>query len=697
MHLRLRTIFATVTVLSTLGVGCTLSILAMQSAIENTQEYSRQITLERGKSGIKTIELLLGESEDILQTMANYIERRHQDPDILNLIPRFWLDYQRNFKNKGSVIYVESGTGRGVSCNIDDKIETFSQLEDLSFELVDVATGSSRIVPDFRASEFFRAAMTTRKGGWIQFSALGSNRDRNNHRGITKFVPVKDPMRAGQVMGVLGLDITMDWISEYLKESLANSTVKSIAFVLERRSDGGFAVIADTERSLSEKHGDLDNDGYLDSDAMIEEILSATKLVIPTELTYASEHQSYHKTIRTSQGAFYATFLCPFPGRPPHWILCFLVSEQDLLAPAKSRLLMHLGITVAIIIASLFLTTWIAFAIARPIEDVSRTARNLGQLNFEKRSPVKSSIHEVSELGNAINSMQIGISSFLRYVPQDLLRRYMVSGRTATIDSEQVEVTVIFADIKDFTSLSEKIEPMVLVRQLNEFLETISACISEHKGTVDKYIGDAVMAFWNAPIRVPGHAREACACVLAFSLRMENLQSKWMAEGLVPMNIRVGLHTGEAIVGNLGSSVRLNYTIIGDAVNLASRLEGLNKVYETSNLISESTRAMAGAEFLTRPVDIVAVKGKKSSIQVHELINWTDKATKQEHDLSQLTLVAWNLYQNQRFLEAETAYRKILTQFPSDGLAKTMANRCAEMALAPPSTPWSGIFRAHNK
>lgn len=697
MRLKLRTIFATVTVLSTLGVGCILSVLAMQNTIEGLQEYSRQITLEKGNAGIRAIELLLSESEDILQTMADYIERRHQSPEILNLIPRFWLDYQHNFKNKGAMVFIEAGTGKGVACDVDNNIKMIRSVDDDSFEIVDSATGVSNPIHDFRSLPFFRSGMTTRKPGWTQFYAFSNKLNGQNSRGITKFIPVKDPLNKDRFIGMLGLDINMEWVSEYLKNSLAKSTVRSIAFVLERRSNGMFNLIADTEHSLDESGLDIDGDGYVDPDELGDEIVSATKMVIPKELTNDNESQAYHDTIKTKQGVFYATFLCPVPGQPPHWILCFLVCEQDLIAPAKNRLFVHLGITGGTIIVSLFLTTWIGFSIAKPIEDLSRTARNLGELKLVREPPTKSLIHEVDELGNAIRSMHTGISSFLRYVPQDLLRRYMSSGQTATIDSELTEVTILFADVKDFTSLSEQIEPMILVRQLNEFLEAISVCILEHNGTVDKYIGDAVMAFWNAPIRVVGHAREACSCVLEFSPRMAVLQNKWIREGLTPMQIRVGLHTGDAIVGNLGSSVRLNYTIIGDAVNLASRLEGLNKAYGTANLISETTRSMAGFEFLTRPVDIVAVKGKNASVQVHEIMSWAKKATEQEHELARQTSHAWNLYKNQAFKEAEAAYSNILKHYPHDGLAKTMLGRCKDLLASPPSAPWSGVYRSRNK
>ena len=697
MRLKLRTIFATVTVLSTLGVGCILSMLAMQSTIKGLQDFSRQITLEKGNAGIRSIELLLSESEDILQTMADYIERRHQAPEILDLIPRFWLDYQHNFKNKGAMVYIEAGTGKGVACDINNNTKIIRQLDDQSFEIVDSNTGVSQPIPDFRSLPFFRSGMATRKPGWTQFYAFNNKLNGQNFRGITKFIPVKDPLNKDRFIGMLGLDINMEWVSEYLKNTLAKSPVRSIAFVLERRRNGMFNLIADTEHSLNESGLDLDGDGYVDPDELGDEIMSATKMVIPKELTNDNESQVYHDTISTKQGTFYATFLCPFPGQPPHWILCFLASEEELIAPAKRRLLVHLGITGGTIIVSLFLTTWIGFSIAKPIENLSRTARNLGQLKLAREPMTKSLIHEVDELGNAIRSMHTGISSFLRYVPQDLLRRYMSSGQTATIDSELTEVTILFADVKDFTSLSEQIEPMILVRQLNEFLETISVCILEHNGTVDKYIGDAVMAFWNAPIRVPGHAREACSCVLEFSPRMAALQNKWLSEGLIPMKIRVGLHSGEAIVGNLGSSVRLNYTIIGDAVNLASRLEGLNKAYGTSNLISESTRAFAGFEFLTRPVDIVAVKGKNTSVQVHELMDWANKATEQQKELARQTSHAWNLYQQHNFIEAEAAYSTILKHFPMDGLASTMAERCKELIASPPATPWSGVYRSRNK
>jgi adenylate cyclase len=181
-------------------------------------------------------------------------------------------------------------------------------------------------------------------------------------------------------------------------------------------------------------------------------------------------------------------------------------------------------------------------------------------------------------------------------------------------------LTIFFADIRGFTSLAEQMEPETLGEFLIEILSAMTVVIFRHKGLVDKYIGDAVMAFWGAPVVIPDHAARCCEAALEMLAAFDALNADWQARGLPRIDVNIGIHTGEPIVGNFGSVDRFDYTAVGDAVNLASRLESMNKTYGTKILISESTRAALDASFTSREVGRIRVRGREQETTIHELL-----------------------------------------------------------------------------
>jgi adenylate cyclase len=188
------------------------------------------------------------------------------------------------------------------------------------------------------------------------------------------------------------------------------------------------------------------------------------------------------------------------------------------------------------------------------------------------------------------------------------------------LGGQKKEMTVLFSDIRGFTTLSEKLEPEKLVAILNEYFTAMTEVILQSGGVLDKFIGDAIMAFWGAPQEAPDHAQRACRTALKMIAKLEELKKEWSKRDLPEINIGVGINSGQMIVGNMGSAKRFDYTVIGDNVNLASRLEGLNKQYGTSIIISQFTYDKVKEKFEGEFLDKVAVKGKEIPVEIFKLV-----------------------------------------------------------------------------
>jgi class 3 adenylate cyclase/CHASE2 domain-containing sensor protein len=219
-------------------------------------------------------------------------------------------------------------------------------------------------------------------------------------------------------------------------------------------------------------------------------------------------------------------------------------------------------------------------------------------------------------------------SVFGKYVSPVVIDNLIKNPDKLNLGGEKRNITIFFSDIRGFTPISERLEPEELVHLLNEYLTEMTSIIRKNQGLVDKFMGDAIMAFWGAPLDQPDHAERACSSSLEMIDKLKELQKKWKKEGIPSFDIGIGLNSGEAIVGNMGSSNRFDYTAMGDNVNIASRLEGLNKNYGTNIIISENTYKMVKDKFKTRKLDVVQVKGKKKSIIIYELLSKKNKPSK---------------------------------------------------------------------
>jgi adenylate cyclase len=298
--------------------------------------------------------------------------------------------------------------------------------------------------------------------------------------------------------------------------------------------------------------------------------------------------------------------------------------------------------------------------------------------------------------------------AFSSYVSPALVTEILHNPDKLKLGGENRIITVLFSDIRGFTTLSEKTTPELLVSLLNEYLSPMTQIVMNERGTLDKYIGDAIMAIFGAPLDVPDHSRRACITALGMLEKLEKLNQEWEGKGWPRVSIGVGINTGEAIVGNMGSNVRFDYTAIGDTVNLASRLEGLNKFYGTEIIISKSTlddfnssgSALAGRKeeppFLVRELDLVQVKGKYQQISIFELMGLDAKDSKKA-ELVDLFMKALNLYREQRFYEAKEAFSEVLKNFPGDEPSALYIKRCSDYMEIPPPVDWDGVYITKEK
>jgi adenylate cyclase len=400
-----------------------------------------------------------------------------------------------------------------------------------------------------------------------------------------------------------------------------------------------------------------------------------------------SSYDSGSKTARRERfvaaGDAYAVTLTPlaFPG----WTLATVIPEAEFLGPIETtirRLLVGLAI---LIIAAGILSAWLARrVIARPLITVVDELKHIErfELNQVRRHP--SRIAELENLSSAIADMAAGLAAFRKYIPADLVRMLVREGVEPHPGGSIRTLTVLFADIAGFTGLSERLGDRI-IPLLSGYLDIMSREVSAAGGTIDKFIGDAVMAFWGAPAANADHAVDACRAALT-------CQSALRASGLTddrgqPLKVRIGINTGEMLVGNIGSEYRLNYTVIGDAVNVASRLEGANKAYGTDIIIGEETRRLAGDRIHARELDRLMVYGRAGGLAIYELLAVAEAGAKPPSwvGLYESGLAA---YRARDFAGAAIFFQKLLAVRPSDQPACVMLERCGEFLESPPGEDW---------
>jgi len=286
--------------------------------------------------------------------------------------------------------------------------------------------------------------------------------------------------------------------------------------------------------------------------------------------------------------------------------------------------------------------------------------------------------------------------AFQYYLTASVINEMLKDPTKLKLGGVKKDLSVLFSDIRGFTTISEKLTPEELVRLLNEYLTAMTNIVFKYEGLLDKYMGDAIMAVFGAPLDQPDHARRACLTALEMMSELHKLQKKWDAEGRPVLDIGIGINSGEMVVGNMGSEMRFDYTVMGDMVNLGSRLEGINKEYGSNIIISEFTYQAVQDSVCCRELDLVRVKGKNKPVKIMELLgekkdeaDWKDFITSFEKGLV--------LYRKAKWDEAIAQFKQALTIRADDFVSNMYIERCQSLKEQPPPQPWDGVFTMTRK
>lgn len=509
---------------------------------------------------------------------------------------------------------------------------------------------------------------------------------------ITASVPLRNV--EGKFIGVLACDIGIEKLSVLLAKQKASRS--GINFIVNDKNElVSFPDVNETYVSFTDPVTKQETVRL----AKIAE-MGDTSITRAYEL-YKKNHMSHFRFERDD--IEYVAHFSHFPGTfSRDWTLGLMAPYDDFVGPIRETSQDVVMISLLILVISVILLIVFSQKISYPIETLAGHMRRIRDLDLDAPAALNSRFFEITQMENALNAMRDGLAAFGKFVPKTLVRTLIQEGGNVTLGGERRKLTIMFSDIESFTSVSEKMESGALMNHLSSYMSELSDIILAHKGTIDKFIGDAIMSFWGAPEKDPKSAQNACKAALLCAHHLVDLNKKWEEEKLPRLNTRFGIDFGEVIVGNMGSSDRMNYTVIGDHVNLASRLEGINKLYHTTIAISETVHKEVDKLFLTRPMDIVAVKGKEKGVLIFELVAQLGedpllKATQEQIEWCELTTQAFEKYLHQDWEGAIKVYEKVLVLKPADPLSVLYIERCHGLIDNPPQGEWDPIQRIHSK
>lgn len=492
--------------------------------------------------------------------------------------------------------------------------------------------------------------------------------------GITAARAIRRP--DGSVRGVLGADLELGKLGTFLDEFEVGDS--GAAFLL---LDGGGAVVPLSERKTK-------NVPVLQR-AIESRFWDFSRLEV--EDTFEAEF--------SHEGKDYITLVQPLdlPG-PTRYYASVVVPRNEYLDVVYQNLYITLGLGVVILTLAIGLGVWQARRVTEPLAEIGRELDSIGNLRFREEDPdIRSRIREVALFSDSVGKMKVSLRAFSRYVPRDLVRLLLARGYEAQLGGDLRKITVVFTDLAGFTAFSEKLNPDEAFSELSEFLEIVAQCQEKYHGITSSFTGDGTLALFNAPEEDPNHERDATLSALEIldSLRRCNLERK--KEGKFEFRARIGINTADVLLGNLGTHERFAYTAIGDGVNLASRLEGLSKLYGTEILVGSECREAIPEGVEWRLVDRITVVGRRQATEIFEPLGKEGEVDAQHLEARDRYEKALHQYFDGNLDAALAGFHSALAAWPGDRAALELIRRCQLYIDEGLPEGWDGVYSAEFK
>jgi adenylate cyclase len=378
-----------------------------------------------------------------------------------------------------------------------------------------------------------------------------------------------------------------------------------------------------------------------------------------------------------------------------NWVVATVIPASDFLASIeRSAMILLIALAALTVIVAAIAILSANRLVAAPLLRIAGQLKHIEDFRLDRVIRLASPLRELDDLSGVLLQMSRGLASFQKYMPTELVRTLVSQGVEARPGGHQQTLTVMFTDVAGFTGISEQLGDHV-VPVLAEYLEAVSTAVLNHRGTIDKFIGDGVMAFWGAPAPNDRHAVEACAAALECQHLLAFQRSEAEDRVGTQLRMRVGINTGRMLVGNIDSSERLSYTVIGDPVNVASRLEPLGKIYGVDIVIGEATRIAAGDAIIVRRLDRVAVYGRTQGLAIYELLAMSEDAAVPEWVRSYEAGLA--AYEDRRWPDAVRLFEATAACRGGDRPSKILLKRCRACLADPPPDDWIPISILESK
>ena len=651
----------------------------LSSAATQLMEYASSAVLRELTMGIEPAEVQGKFAAHLIE--KNILKTKNsREETISNLVPYTYyliktmpLVVSAYWGNeKGDYVYSKKETNGTISTDIYTLKTRTTLLRNKKGEVIN-RIETSNFTYNYQVRPWYIEAKEQKRTLWTDIYFFESIPER----GITTATPT---FVNGTFDGVFGIDINLAYLSNFMTHQ--QITPNGFSFIVTK--DGRLVAYPKIKHFT---------DLNVPSNQFINVHMDSLPVISGSFDQYQKSGQKKSTFRYNYNGKFYLITYEPVTDLAAYgWLVGVVVPESDFTNDLDQMNIITSIISFIALILGIALVSGLITKIVNPIKSLVKETENIKNFDLEGEIIIHSRIKEVLYLKDAVHAMKVGLKLFQRYIPKTLVRQLIESDGDIKLGGSRKKLAILFSDIENFTSIAEQTAPNLLMTQLCEYFEELSSIISKEAGTIDKYIGDSIMAFWGAPLPDAESCHHAAYAAVLCQEKLVELNAQWKKQGRPQFITRIGIHTGEAIVGNLGSSERLNYTALGDTINIASRLEGINKNYKTNIIVSDEVYEQIKDRFILRMIDCVIVKGRTKSSCLYELLG--DDRTKITFDLNAYRAQfkeGFMHYQKQQWDEAIASFHHCIKIYPTDTIAPIFIGRCNQYKLIPPGSDWKGI------